>query len=68
MASSAAPDDNNLIVMGVNAEDMSIAANYLIEKGGGQVVVSDGKIIKSGDKELAHKLEKQGYAWLEEAV
>ena len=42
MASSAAPDDNNLVVMGVNAEDMSIAANYLIEQGGGQVVVADG--------------------------
>lgn len=46
MASSAAPDDNNLVVMGVNAEDMSIAANYLIKNGGGQVVVEDGKIIE----------------------
>ena len=46
MASSAAPDDNNLVVMGVNAEDMSIAANYLIEQGGGQVVVADGEIIE----------------------
>ena len=44
MASSAAPDDNNLVVMGANAEDMSIAANYLIEQGGGQVVVCDGEI------------------------
>ena len=46
MASSAAPDDNNLVVMGVNAEDMSIAANYLIEQGGGQVVVADGEILE----------------------
>lgn len=45
MASSAAPDDNNLIVLGVDANDMSIAANYLIEKGGGQVIVADGKIL-----------------------
>ena len=45
MASSAAPDDNNLVVMGVSAEDMSIAANYLIEQGGGQVVVADGEIL-----------------------
>ena len=44
MASSAAPDDNNLVVMGVSAEDMSIAANYVIEQGGGQVVVADGEI------------------------
>ena len=45
MASSAAPDDNNLVVMGVCAEDMSLAANYLIEQGGGQVVVADGEIL-----------------------
>ena len=46
MASSAAPDDNNLVVMGVSAEDMSVAANYVIEQGGGQVVVADGKILE----------------------
>lgn len=46
MASTAAPDDNNLVVMGVNASDMSVAANYLIEQGGGQVVVADGKILE----------------------
>ena len=46
MASSAAPDDNNLIVMGVSAEDMSLAVNYLIEQGGGQVVAADGKILE----------------------
>lgn len=45
MASSAAPDDNNLIVMGVNAKDMSIAVNYLIEHGGGQVLVADGEVL-----------------------
>lgn len=28
-------------------------------------VMLDGKIVKSGDKELAHKLEDQGYEWLE---
>jgi adenine deaminase len=46
MASSAAPDDNNLIVMGVNPADMSLAANHLINEGGGQVVVADGKILE----------------------
>lgn len=46
MASSAAPDDNNLIVMGANAEDMSVAVNHLIENGGGQVVVADGKVLE----------------------
>ncbi|MGG7099081.1 adenine deaminase [Clostridium sardiniense] len=46
MASSAAPDDNNLIVMGANAEDMSVAVNHLIENGGGQVVVADGEVLE----------------------
>lgn len=46
MASTAAPDDNNLIVMGASAEDMSIAVNHLIENGGGQVVVADGEVLE----------------------
>ncbi len=28
-------------------------------------VLSGGKIVTSGDRSLAHKLEKEGYAWLE---
>ncbi|CAG36102.1 adenine deaminase [Desulfotalea psychrophila] len=46
MASSAAPDDNNIIVMGADASDMSIAVNHLIENGGGQVIVADGEILE----------------------
>lgn len=46
MASSAAPDDNNIIVMGADAADMSLAVNHLIENGGGQVVVADGEIVE----------------------
>jgi Fe-S cluster assembly ATP-binding protein len=29
-------------------------------------VMADGRIVRSGDKELARELERQGYAWLEE--
>ena len=43
MASTNAPDDNDLIVMGSSAEDMSVAANHLIKEGGGQCVVKDGE-------------------------
>jgi len=28
-------------------------------------VIAEGRIVKSGGKELAHKLEAEGYAWLE---
>jgi adenine deaminase len=45
MASSAAPDDNNIVVMGTNSADMALAVNHLIENKGGQVVVADGKIL-----------------------
>lgn len=31
-------------------------------------VLSDGKIVKTGGKELAHELEKSGYDWLQPAV
>ncbi len=30
-------------------------------------VIHDGRIVKSGGKELAEELEKKGYSWLEEA-
>lgn len=46
MASSAAPDDNNIVVIGTNPEDMAFAVNYLIEHKGGQVVVKN-KIVLS---------------------
>ena len=29
-------------------------------------VLFDGKIVKSGTKELAHELEKKGYDWIKE--
>ncbi|WP_404811438.1 adenine deaminase C-terminal domain-containing protein [Companilactobacillus hulinensis] len=45
MASTAAPDDNNLIVMGVDAEDMAFAVNELISRGGGQIVVKDQQVL-----------------------
>jgi Fe-S cluster assembly ATP-binding protein len=28
----------------------------------------DGRIIRSGGKNLAHELEEKGYGWLKEAV
>ncbi|MGH4036787.1 MAG: adenine deaminase C-terminal domain-containing protein [Sphaerochaeta sp.] len=45
MASSASPDDNNIVVIGTNAEDMAFAVNYLIDHKGGQVVVKDKEIL-----------------------
>jgi adenine deaminase len=44
MASSCTPDDNNIVVLGVDANDMSLAVNHLIKNGGGSVVVADGEV------------------------
>ncbi|OCC04459.1 adenosine deaminase [Labrys sp. WJW] len=46
MASSTAPDDNNIICIGTNVEDMAVAINHLIANQGGQVVVRDGKVLE----------------------
>ena len=45
IASSVGHDNHNVIVMGTNFEDMAKAVNYLIDIGGGQVVVKDGEIL-----------------------
>lgn len=44
LASSVAHDSHNLMVIGTNAADMTVAANTLIENGGGFVVVDQGKV------------------------
>ena len=46
IASSVGHDNHNIIVMGTNFEDMSIAVNHLVEIGGGQCLVDDGEIIE----------------------
>ncbi len=45
MASTVAHDAHNLLVIGTNDEDMALAANTLIECGGGMVAVCDGKVL-----------------------
>ncbi len=44
IASTVAHDSHNLIVLGKNREDMSVAASYLLEAGGGQVVAENGEV------------------------
>ena len=45
MASSAAPDDNNIICVGADPDDMALAINEVIRAGGGQAVVRDGEVL-----------------------
>ena len=46
LASSTAPDDNNIVVIGASADDMAVAVNHLAAEGGGQVVVENGEIVE----------------------
>ena len=45
MASTVAHDAHNLLVVGTNDADMALAANTLIECGGGMVAVQNGKVL-----------------------
>jgi adenine deaminase len=45
LASTVAHDAHNLMVMGSNDADMALAANTLIESGGGMAAVLDGEVI-----------------------
>ncbi|MTC75264.1 amidohydrolase family protein [Providencia sp. wls1919] len=45
IATSYSHDSHNLVVLGRDANDMAIAANLLIESGGGMALVQDGKIL-----------------------
>ncbi|MBN1486201.1 MAG: adenine deaminase, partial [Anaerolineae bacterium] len=45
IASSIAHDNHNIVVMGVEPEDMAIAANYVAEMKGGVALVDGGKVV-----------------------
>ena len=45
MATSTAPDDNNIVCVGTNSEDMALCINEIIAAGGGQIVVRDGAVL-----------------------
>jgi adenine deaminase len=46
LATSTAPDDNNIVCVGTASEDMALAINHIAEKGGGQAVAVDGQVIE----------------------
>ncbi|MHB1509705.1 MAG: adenine deaminase C-terminal domain-containing protein [Acidimicrobiales bacterium] len=46
LATSAAPDDNNIVCVGTNAPDMAVAVNRVIGLGGGLVVVDSGAVVE----------------------
>ncbi|MEY8446668.1 adenine deaminase [Enterococcus ratti] len=43
LATTISHDSHNMVVVGTNDEDMLMAANRLLQKGGGMIVIEDGK-------------------------
>ena len=77
LAQTVAHDAHNLLVVGSNDEDMALAANTLIECGGGLVAVLDGKVLSvvelpiaglMSDKpidEMSASIEKMEQTWVD---
>ena len=75
MASTVAHDAHNMLVIGANDEDMALAANTLINQGGGMAVVKNGEVLgcvplpiaglmnSKPALEMADKVEQLEAAW-----
>ncbi|HUI72367.1 MAG TPA: adenine deaminase C-terminal domain-containing protein [Spirochaetia bacterium] len=61
IASTFNPCSENLSVLGTNDADMILAANYLIEKGGGFVVASQGRVVRALDLPIAGIASEKAY-------
>jgi adenine deaminase len=59
VASTVSHDSHNLIVVGTDEADMAAAANKLVEVGGGQVVVKEGKVIGMVELGIAGLMSKE---------
>jgi len=59
VASSVAHDSHNLVVMGMNDNDMAFAVNKLAEVGGGILAVKNGKVIGKVELPIAGLMSDQ---------
>ncbi len=60
IASTVSHDCHNLVVVGKDPRDMKIAAEILIESGGGIVCIKDGKRVAGIDLPIAGLMSKKG--------
>ncbi len=68
VALSIAHDSHNLIVVGVNDEDMELAINTLVKQQGGVVLVKDGKVIESMPMPIGGIMSDQSGEWVSEKL
>lgn len=68
VALSIAHDSHNIIVVGVNDNEMECAVNALVEQEGGIVLVKDGKVIESMPMPIAGLMSDQCGEWVDEKL
>jgi len=68
LAQTVAHDAHNLLVVGSNDEDMALAANTLIECGGGLVAVLDGKVLSVVSLPIAGLMSDKSIYEMSESV
>lgn len=65
IALSIAHDSHNIIVVGVNDEDMELAVNELIKQEGGMVLVKDGNVIEKLPMPIGGIMSDQSGEWVD---
>ena len=68
VALSIAHDSHNIIVVGVNDDEMECAVNELVAQEGGIVLVKDGKIVESMPMPIAGLMSDQSGEWVDEKL
>ena len=68
MALSIAHDSHNLIVVGVDDEEMAFAVEQLRKQEGGIVLVKDGKVIESMPMPIAGLMSDQSGEWVDKKL
>lgn len=68
VASTVAHDSHNLLIVGMNDEDMALAGNELAKAGGGMIAVKDGKVLALLSLPIAGLLTDSSVEEVEEKV
>ena len=67
-SNTVAHDSHNIIVVGVNDDEMEFAVNSLVEQEGGIVLVKEGKVIESMPMPIAGLMSDQSGEWVDQKL
>lgn len=68
VALSVAHDSHNIIVVGVNDDEMECAVQALVEQEGGIVLVKDGEVVESMPMPIAGLMSDQSGEWVDDKL